>query len=409
MISRRLFLQRCAATAGALSLWSAPRPVGATSAAPSTRPLLVVVLQRGAMDGIMAVPPLAHERALAELRPHLTMGRTDGVIELSDSYGLHPALSPLADLYREGSLAVVHGIGHAAPTRSHFDAQAWLESGTVDEALADGWMARALQTSTGDAVRGVAWAGAMPLTLQGADAVVAASDLREFRIGGARLHDRPRVQRALDERTRELWARTTHPALVAGASEATGALDRLATIPPDAFSLRTGYEGDPIGRAFSQLATLIERQVGLEVAVIESGGWDTHVDQGTTRGAFANAAAPLARAIATFWADLGERRRDVLLVTLTEFGRTVTQNGSGGTDHGRGSVSFVLGEQVRGGEVFGTTGALTADVLDEGTDVPAVIEHRELIHAALTGHLGIADVSAALPGWSGSALGVLCS
>lgn len=405
-MKRRTFLSRSFALGlnlGSARVFLGPSVARAQSAPPARR-MLVVVIQRGAMDGLMAVPPLEQEAAMRALRPDLTMTGADGVLELAQGYGLHPSFGALHPLFADGQLAVVHGVGSPEPTRSHFDAQAYLESGTTNETLAAGWLGRALEAlPPSDApVRAVALAGSTPLGLAGAERSLTAADLAEFRIGGRR--GRERVRRALDTRMRALWADADHAALQSGADEAVAALDHLAALGAGALELRAGYANHALGTAFSQLATLVHADAGVELALVESGGWDTHVDQGTVQGGFAQAAQPLGDALATFWDDLGSKREQVTVVTFTEFGRTVTSEGANGTDHGRGSASFVLGTQVSGGRVFGSPGVLDRDALDERTDVPVSIDHRAVSAAVLEGWLGVDPRGGVFPGWSGQAL-----
>ncbi|MEE8524294.1 MAG: DUF1501 domain-containing protein [Thermoanaerobaculia bacterium] len=161
------------------------------------------------------------------------------------------------------------------------------------------------------------------------------------------------------------------------------------------------YPKSPLGRSLQQIAFLVKSDVGLEVAFAESSGWDTHVQQGTANGSFAQRAADLSRSIAAFWHDLGTYRDDVVVMTMTEFGRTVAENGSGGTDHGHGSCLFVLGNDVDGGKVHGDFPGLDRDVLYEGRDLPVTTDFRAVFSEVAGRHLGIDDDAVLFPGWTG--------
>lgn len=374
------------------------------------RKVLVTVFQRGAMDGLAAVPPLG-DRHLAKLRPRLALdatrsGRTtdQGNGDLGNGFGLHPALEPFETLYRDGDLAIVHGVGSPDPTRSHFDAQDFMESGTPgDKGTPSGWLNRVVgelghEATARTPFQAVAMTSTLPKSLYGDASALAVERLEDFRIGGSEGNGFESLYREAAQRELRSTGSETF--------EAEQALRRLSieTYRPARGAV---YPGSPLGRSLQQVAMLIKEGVGLEVAFTESGGWDTHVRQGAESGPFAQRASDLARAVSAFWKDLGARRDDVVLLTMTEFGRTVAENGSGGTDHGHGSCLFVLGKEVRGGEVHGTVPTLVSENLYEGRDLPVTTDFRSVFSSVAIDHLGVSPEATLFPGWQGSPLPLL--
>ncbi len=397
-----LFLQRAAYAA------AAPGPF-------QRRRVLVTIFQRGAMDGLMAVSPL-DDAALRALRPRLAMtaARTavgdERLLDLGGEFGLHPALAPLLPLWRDGRCAVVHAVGSPDPTRSHFDAQDYMETGTPGrKGTTSGWLNRVageLGHEASAAVRGtspfraVAMAPALPRSLAGPVPALAVTDLASFRV---RLPGAPEVARAAGTGFEELYAGTSQLLLRQTGKETFEAVDLLTRADLASYRPASGarYPRSPLGAALEQVAFLVKANLGLEVAFTESGGWDTHVQQGTARGSFARSATDLALAIAAFWTDLGGYQDDVVLLTMTEFGRTVRENGSGGTDHGHGSCLFLLGNRVAGGRVHGRLPALGSGDLYDGRDLPVSTDFRAVFAEVAARHLGVTDAAAIFPGWSG--------
>lgn len=394
MWTRRAFLK-----AGGLALFSLSlggTPLFLTRAAraaqgPAGRRVLVALFQRGAMDGLMAVAPRG-DRYLARARPRL--GMEQELLDLDSRFGLHPALEPLLPLFREGRLAVVHGVGSPDPTRSHFDAQDYMETGTPGrKGTSSGWLNRAvgLLGHEGTPLRQVALTSALPRSMYGEEPALAISDLERFEVQSAGA--RQSLEALYSRATRDLLAQAGRETF-----EAVKVLRRLRHRRCGG----TGYPDSPLGRSLRQIAELIRAEVGLEVAFAESGGWDTHVAQGTTRGTFARRARDLAHSLAAFWKDLGEHYQErVAVLTMTEFGRTVKENGSGGTDHGRASCLFVLGNRVEGGKVHGTVPLLAPENLEDGRDLPVTTDFRAVFAELAGAHLGVADPVALFPGWSG--------
>ncbi len=431
--NRSPLTRRALLKAGGLALFSvgvgAPGPLflgRAAAAAPGPAPfgrrkVLVALFQRGAMDGLMAVTPLREERRLARLRPSLAMpgaagGGAGRLLDLGVGFGLHPAFGPLLPLWQEGRLAVVHAVGSPDPTRSHFDAQDYMETGTPGRrSTASGWLNRVSGLLGHEATpfRSVALARAMPRSLDGPEPAIAVADLAELQLGGPDGNPAD-AGRALEGdggccgpgSLEVLYRGASHPHLRATAREAFAALGFLERLDPGRYRPARGaaYPASPLGHALRQIAMLIKAEAGLEVAFAESSGWDTHVRQGTVDGSFARRAADLGRAIAAFWTDLGPYQDDVVLLTMTEFGRAARENGSGGTDHGHGSCLFVIGNRVDGGRVHGEFPGLDPAVLHQGRDLPVTTDFRAVFSEVAGKHLGVGGEGLLFPGWSGPAL-----
>lgn len=370
------------------------------------RKVLVTIFQRGAMDGLMAVAPVSAPE-LAKLRPRLALSAARGgdLLDLEVGYALHPALEPLLEPWREGRLAVVHGVGSPDPTRSHFDAQDYMETGTPGrKGTASGWLNRASGLLGHDATpfRAVSLTSALPRSFYGDEPAVAVRRLEDFRLRSGGLSAGVGGKGTGND-LEELYRQTAQELLRDTGGETFEALDLLDRVPLRGYRPAGGarYPRSPLGESLRQIAMLIKADVGLEVAFAESGGWDTHVAQGTVNGTFARRARDLADAITAFWTDLGTRRDDVVVLTMTEFGRTVAENGAAGTDHGHGSCLFVLGNEVDGGKVHGELGPLAPDHLYEGRDLPVTTDFRSVFSEVAGVHLGIAVGEELFPGWSG--------
>jgi uncharacterized protein (DUF1501 family) len=372
------------------------------------RRTLVAIFQRGAMDGLMAVPPL-EDVGLKELRPRLAMtphasDERARPLDLGNGFGLHPAFEPLHALYRNHVLALVHGIGSPNNTRSHFDAQDFMETGTPFRKGTDsGWLNRALRLAPDpepSPFRAVALTGSLPRSLYGNEPALAISDLRQFRLRGRGKTPPTTSAHGFES----LYDQTAMDLLRDAGEESFDAMRTLEELDASSYQPAPGadYPDGGLGAALKQMAFLIKSGVGLEVGFAETGGWDTHVGQGTFQGAFANRSRDLARCIAAFWTDIAAHRDDVVLLTMTEFGRTVHENGSGGTDHGRASCSFVLGTRVDGGKVHGSVPRLRRNELEDGRDLPVQIDFRSLFAEVAGRHLGVQQDAALFRGWDGS-------
>jgi len=411
MWDRRLFLK--SSGLALFSLGIGPDFLHRAAAAATTaskKKVLVALFQRGAMDGLAALPPVSGGE-LARLRPRLAMSAAraagDGaLLDLGVGFGLHPGFAPLAPLFHSGELAAVHAVGSPDPTRSHFDAQDYMESGTPGrKGTASGWLNRVCGELGHDATpfRAVALTSALPRSLHGPAPAVAVSRLKEFSVT---LPGAARASRAAGRGFEALYTETTAELLQETGRETFDAVDLLSTAALERYRPAAGssYPRSPLGDALRQIAQLVKADVGLEVAFAESGGWDTHVAQGTAQGSFARRADDLARSIAAFWTDLGADRDRVVLLTMTEFGRTVRENGSGGTDHGHGSALFLLGHGIEGGRVHGRFPGLGPTDLYEGRDLPVTTDFRAVFSEVAVRHLGVEDPRGLFPGWQGERL-----
>ncbi len=398
MLTRRLFLK--SGGVALFALGAGPQFLTRTALAASggvgRRKVLVTIFQRGAMDGLMAVTPLSED--LRALRPRLAMGAKD-LLDLGVDFGLHPAFEPLLPLWKEKRLGIVHAVGSPDSTRSHFDAQDYMETGTPGrKGTPSGWLNRAvgLLGHEGTPFQAVSMTSALPRSLYGDAPALAVTDLADFRAPSA------------GQSFEALYKETSQKVLRDTAGDTFQAMAMLTPEKVARYRPANGaeYPTSPLGQALRQIALLIKSDVGLEVAFAESGGWDTHVQQGTVNGSFARQARDLAQSIHAFWTDLGPSWQDgVLLSTMTEFGRTVRENGSGGTDHGHGSCLFVLGNQVQGGRVHGAFPGL--DALYEGRDLPVTTDFRAVFCELAGRHLGIKEDGKLFPGWTGKRLPLL--
>ncbi len=409
MPTRRLFLK-----SGSLALFSlgaGPRFLDRLAlAAPESgdQPVLVSIFLRGAMDGLMAVPPLTQEAALARLRPRLAMGAARAaasqVVDLGVDFGLHPAFSPLLPLWNDGRLAVVHAVGSPNPTRSHFAAQDYMETGTPwRRGTPSGWLNRVAAQigSRPTPFSTVALAPTLPRSLYGPQPAMAIADLADFDLATASEEAGDHLERLYEEAAVDLLRRRGREMF-----EAARVVSREELT---AYRLRHGqrYPTSRLGKSLMQIAYLIKAGVGLRIACAESGSWDTHTAQGTDGGSFARQAADLADSIAAFWDDVEPFHDRVVILTMTEFGRTAAENGSGGTDHGHGSCLFALGNRVDGGRVYGEVPPLEPASLFEGRDLAVTTDFRA-VFAEVAGRLfRIADDEAIFPGWTGSRLPLL--
>jgi uncharacterized protein (DUF1501 family) len=414
MWSRRAFLRNSGLSVFSVALGGLPTFLTrAAEAAPrgisAKRRILVTIFQRGAMDGVMAVQPLS-DANLQQLRPglFLPVGGENGLITLDDRFGIHPKGSALASLYNSKRLAVVHGCGSPEKNRSHFDAQDFMESGTPGlKSTTSGWLNRAVGLTGHEhsAYQAVAMTSSMPRALSGNIPALAVGNLEEFQVragsGNASLESL--YAQATGGKTGQLLSQRGSEAF-----EATKVLS-----PENIRSYRAAngaqYPAGNLGRSLRQIAQLIKTEVGLEVAFVEHNGWDTHVAQGTANGSFGRLFGELSNSIAAFWQDLGpDLQERVTLMTMTEFGRTVHQNGSNGTDHGRGSCMFVLGNAVKGGKVYSQIPSFSKDALEDGRDLPVTTDFRSMFSNVAINHLQLkATPDQLFPGWKGASLGLL--
>lgn len=409
MLPRRIFLK--SSGLALVSFGATPQALLRAleaSESPTRRKTLVVVFQRGACDGLNTVVPYGEE-AYLRLRPSIAIpaprgGSRDAALDIDGFFGLHPALEPLLPIWKDGGLAALHAVGSPDGTRSHFDAQDFMESGTPGrKATEDGWMNRCLHIHPDPEAtpfRAVSLTPNLPRSLSGTAGAIAMADLRQFRL-------RPGAGAKGGQRFEEMYAGTGAGALRSTGSETFEALEFLERKDPARYRPEAGieYPRDRFGASLMQVAQLLKADVGVELAFAEVGGWDHHAAEGGVQGQLANRLRELGGALSAFHRDLGTRMQDVVLVTLTEFGRTVRENGNRGTDHGHASVSFVMGGPVHGGKVHGRWPGLGHDQLYEGRDLALTTDFRDLLGEVLTRHLGVTKLDAVFPGHQPAATG----
>lgn len=372
---------------------------------------LVCIFQRGAMDGLMAVAPLT-DPALKALRPGLFMSPAENegkIIDLDGSFGMHPSLQSLHPFFTDGRLAIVHGVGSPNNTRSHFDAQDYMESGTpFSKSTSSGWLNRAAAqlTTTAAPFRAVSLTSALPRSLYGEQEALAINNLQEFAL---QVRGNPLATKMTAGSFEQLYDVTTSELLNKTAKESFDAMKQLREAGKNSYPVTPGvvYPNSALGNSLKQIAVLIKMNIGLELAFAESGGWDTHFNQGTLNGAFARNLKDFSDSIAAFWQDLYTHQEEVTVMTMTEFGRTVHQNGTGGTDHGRASCLWVLGNDVKGGQVYQQMKSLSKENLEDGRDVPVTTDFRSVFSAVAGKHLSLATPAALFPGWEGKSLEIM--
>jgi uncharacterized protein (DUF1501 family) len=406
MLTRRVFLK--SSGLALVSFGAVPHfLLRSVRAAEGTRrkKTLVVIFQRGACDGLNTVIPYG-EHAYRALRPTIAVpapkaGGTDAALDLDGFFGLHPALEPLLPLWRGGDLAAVQAIGSPDGTRSHFDAQDFMETGTPGrKATEDGWMNRCLQACPdpeSTPLRAIALTPTLPRSLAGTYPAVALANIRDFDL-------RPAAGPAVGRGFEEMYAGAVRDTLHGTGQEAFEAIQFLKKTDSAKYQPAEGvqYPRGPYGDSLRQIAQLLKADVGVEMAFTEVGGWDHHAAEGGAQGQLANRLRDFGSALAAFHRDLGDRMQDVVVVTMTEFGRTVRENGNRGTDHGHASVSFVMGGRVRGGKVHGRWPGLAPDRLYEGRDLAITTDFRDLLAEVLTRHLGARNLASVFPGRTSS-------
>ncbi len=417
MVNRRAFMK-----SGAMALFAAGFggvPAFIARAADSGKILLpykknkilVCIFQRGAMDGLMAVSPYA-DAHLKALRPTLYMSpaETEGrMFDLDGRFALHPSLAAFQPFFTEGRMAIVHGVGSPNNTRSHFDAQDYMESGTpFSKSTSSGWLNRAvgLLGHEGTPFRAVSLTSSLPRSLYGDQESLAINNLQEFAI---QMRGNPLATSLASQSFEQLYDQTSNQILNRTGKESFDAIRMLNVNNIKNYQPANGvvYPNSPLGNSLKQIAILIKMDVGMEVAFAESGGWDTHFGQGTVNGALARNLKDFSDSIAAFWKDMEAYQDNVTVMTMTEFGRTAHQNGTGGTDHGRASCLFVLGNDVQGGKVYNNMKSLAKEELEDGRDLPVSTDFRSVFSSVANAHLKINNNQTLFPGWEGNALGLM--
>jgi uncharacterized protein (DUF1501 family) len=402
MISRRVFMKN-----GGLALVSlgfAPEFLARTVAvAESRRKVLITIFQRGAVDGLNMIVPFG-EREYYAARPSIAIARPgtgadSAAVDLNGFFGLHPRMASLKPLYDAGQLAIVHACGSPDGTRSHFDAQDYMETATPGvKSTQDGWLNRYLHAREHQAstpFRAVALAPQLPRSLQGLEPALAIGQIGQFGIRAGQAS--ATVQSSFESE----YAAAANSVLHQTGREAFDAVRMLKKADPSRYSPEHGaeYPRSAYGEALKQIAQLIKSDVGLEIAFAESGNWDHHVNEGAATGQLATRLDDLARGISALVRDLGDRMQDVVILTMSEFGRAVAENGNRGTDHGHGNAMMIIGGGVRGGKVYGRWPGLAPEQRFDGRDLAVTTDFRAVFAEVVRGHLGLADTSHVFPGF----------
>jgi uncharacterized protein (DUF1501 family) len=401
MPSRRAFLKGSALAmfgVGSMPGWLT-RSLYAADASENRKKIMVAIFQRGAVDGLNMVVPYGEPRYYA-LRPSIAIPKPDGTpnsaIDLDGFFGLHPALAPLKPMYDARQLAIVDAVGSPDPTRSHFDAQDYMESGTPGFKGADGWLNRALPVASGPVspVRAVSLGDTLARSLRGHNDAVAVRSLNDFQV-----HDASGATAF-----QSMYENSSDTMLHGTAKETFNAVKIVQSIQKQTYVPANGasYGNGGFGRSLQQIAQLIKANVGVEVAFADIGGWDTHVNETggqPTNGQLANNLTQFGQGLAAFYQDLGDRMQDVTLVTMSEFGRTVKENGDRGTDHGHANVMFVMGGDVRGGKVYGDWPGLEQEQLYEERDLALTTDFRDVLGELVARHVGNANLRSVFPGY----------
>jgi uncharacterized protein (DUF1501 family) len=403
MPSRRVFLKGSALAmfgVGSMPAWLSRSLYAADSSINGRKKILVAIFQRGAVDGLNMVVPFGEPRYYA-LRPSIAIPKPDGTpnsaVDLDGFFGLHPALAPLKPMFDAQHLAIVDAVGSPDPTRSHFDAQDYMESGTPGyKGATDGWMNRALPKQSGapSPLRAISLGDSLARTLRGHNDAVAVRNLNDFQVhdpGGAATFE-------------SMYENSLDTMLHGTGKETFNAVKMMQSIQKQTYIPANGaaYPNGGFGKNLQQIAQLIKADVGVEVAFADIGGWDTHVNEAggqPTNGQLANNLAQFGQALAAFHQDLGDRMEDVTLVTMSEFGRTVKENGDRGTDHGHANVMFVLGGDVRGGKIYGDWPGLQEEQLYDGRDLALTTDFRDVLSELVAKHLGNSNLKSVFPGY----------
>jgi uncharacterized protein (DUF1501 family) len=378
--------------------------------------VLVCVFQRFGADGLNLVVPYSDPNYY-KLRPTIAIpepraGDAKSAINLDGQFGLHPALAPLLPFYQAGSLAIVDAVGQPDPSHSHFDAQANLECCLYhSNDTSSGWLGRHLasqQPGQSGPLKAVGIGYMLQLALYGPIPVIAMKTVANFRLAG-HLANLAAYQSALDA----LYQTPGDPSLLSQtAGEMRKVMNAVSKIDSAHYQPehQAAYPDDSFGRDLQQVAMLIKAGLGLQVACVDIGGWDTHAAEGSLDGGTLDKlAASLGQGLAAFATDLGDRMNQVTLLTMTEFGRRVQENGSQGTDHGHGAAMFVLGGGVAGGKVHGVWPTLAPDKLVAPGDLAVTTDFRDVFAETLTQRLGNPNLAAVFPNYTAQPVGVISS
>lgn len=400
-LNRRFFLHKGAlavASTAAIPSFLVRSVLAESKATPGQR--LVVIFQRGAADGLNVVVPYREKNYYA-MRPSIAIPQNQ-VIDLDGFFGLHPSLAAFKPLYDQGQLAIVHAAGSPDMSRSHFDAQDYMESGTPGtKATADGWLNRALQAEDlrhrqeHTAFRALALGAQVPLTLAGKVPAIVLNNVNGFAVAGRG----PALSPAASA-FEAMYADSGDKIFHAAGDETFEAVKMLRDANPAQYTPAPGvdYPNTEFGNSMKQIAQLLKSNLGVEAAFTDVSGWDTHQNQGSVNGQLANRLSDFSASIAAFWRDLGDDAGNVTLVTMSEFGRTAPENGTGGTDHGHANAMFVLGGNVKGGKVYGRWPGLENEQLNEGRDLALTTDYRQVLGEVVSRSLGAGNLDLVFPG-----------
>jgi len=405
--SRRYFLKQGGVAMVGLSAMPAflQRAVAATPM--PNKKQLVVLFQRGAADGLNIVVPFG-ESNYYRLRPSIAIpqpkrGGGDAAIDLDGFFGLHPSLAPLEPLFHKNQLAIVHAAGSPDPTRSHFDAQDFMESGTPGlKSTEDGWLNRTLETipeENSSPFRAVAMGPNLPRMLHGSAPAIALPDLKQFKV----MSQAPGTNQMVEGGFEAMYAQSVDHALHGTGAETFEAIDLLRKADPAKYQAENGaqYPTSRLGQSLQQIGQLLKANIGVEVLFVDCGGWDNHVNEGGVQGQLSNLLKDLGSGLAAFHQDMGDRMQDIVVVTMSEFGRTAKENGNRGTDHGHANCMFLMGGDVRGGQVYGKWPGLNDHQLNEGRDLALTTDFRSVVGEVLSKHIGVGakELSTVFPGF----------
>ena len=360
---------------------------------------LVVIFQRGAADGLNIVVPHGEPQYYA-MRPSINIPKKS-VLDLNGFFGLHPSLAPFETLWQQGHLAIVHAVGSPDSTRSHFDAQDFMETGTPGVKITeDGWLNRSLHnlppSPKTSPFRAIALGPSLPRILSGSEPAVAMNNINDFSVGGK--NPKPSTAASAFE---AMYDHSSDSVLHTTGEKTFDAVKMLKAADLGRYSPARGanYPKGRFGDSLRQLAQLIKANLGVEVAFGDISGWDHHVNEGAAQGQLANVLTDFSQALAAFWTDLGDLGEDTVIVTMSEFGRTARENGNRGTDHGHANVMFVLGGPVKGGKVYGRWPGLDQSQLYEGRDLALTTDFRQVIGEAVATQLGNKNLGEVFPGF----------
>jgi uncharacterized protein (DUF1501 family) len=406
--SRRYFLTRSGIGLIGLSTMPAFLQRAVAASPNSGKKQLVVLFQRGAADGLNIVVPFG-EPNYYRMRPSIAIpqpGRsaTDAAVDLDGFFGLHPSLAPLEPLFHKNELAIVHAAGSPDPTRSHFDAQDFMESGTPGiKSTDDGWLNRALETvpeENASPFRAVAMGANLPRMLRGSAPAIALPDVKQFKV----MAQSPGAGQIAEGGFEAMYAQTVDHALRGTGTETFEAIDMLRKADPAKYKPENGanYGNSRLAQSLQQIGQLLKANIGTEVLFVDCGGWDTHVNQGNAQGQLSNLLKDLGQGIAAFRQDMGDRMENIVFVTMSEFGRTARENGNRGTDHGHANCMFVMGGGVIGGKVYGRWPGLNEGQLNDGRDLALTTDFRSVLGEILQNHVGVRDLAPVFPGFDNS-------